>query len=233
MKKETQNAHLFNFEDLKHQAETYLDSVRQRAKQILEEAASEVKSLKAQFLEETKDLRTEAEKKGYQDGLEKGIADAQNQIQQNVQERLQQEIQPAVSSAETVMLRLLEQYAALQKELAQNWEKSFLELICRISKAVIRRELKNDPQITLHWIREMLELSSSSNSFVLQMNPEDEELLKNSLEQLKSEFRQLGELEIKIEPSLERGDCILRSENGQLDQRLDVQLARIEEELRA
>ena len=42
MKRETLNAHLFNFEDLESQAEEYLASVKKKAVDILEQAVKKV-----------------------------------------------------------------------------------------------------------------------------------------------------------------------------------------------
>lgn len=233
MKKESRSAHLFNFEDLQGEAENYLEAVRLKARGILANALAEAQKQKNEILEDAEKIREKAQKEGFLEGLRQGEEKAEEKIREKVEVRVQVEAKEAISSAENGMRRLLTQCSSLKEELTQNWESAFLHLISRIAKVVIRRELKNDPQITMQWIREMFELSSSESSLVLHLNPEDATLLKSSLERLSGEFRLLGKLEVKANPALERGDCILKSENGQLDQRLDVQLARIEEELRA
>ena len=231
MKKEIPNAHLFNFEDLHSQAETYLGSVRQTARQILAKAVQEAETQKHSILLEADLIRTQAREEGFQEGLQRAFQEIESRVESQVQTQLQKKIEPAVQAAENGIFQILEQCADLREDLTQSWERAFMHLVSRVAKIIIRRELKADPQIATQWIREMLELCSGENSFTLELNPEDAVLLKPALDRIRSEFRQLGSLEVKLDPMLARGDCILRSENGTLDQRLDVQLARIEEEL--
>lgn len=233
MKREAPTPHLFNFEDLQSQAETYLEAVRKKAREIIEEATLETKQQQERLLAEADTIREKARQEGYQEGVRLGALEAENKIQAELQRRLQREVTSAVDSSRKGMINLLDQCANLREEMTQNWENAFLRLVFRVAKTVIRRELKQEPQISVQWVRETLELSLGENGLVLILNPEDAVLLKTPLERLFSEFRQLGEIEIRTDATLSRGDCILRSENGQLDQRLDSQLARIEEELRA
>ena len=231
MKKEIPSTHLFNFEDLHDQAESYLESVRQTARQILENAVQEAENQKQSLLQDAESIRVKAREEGFQEGLQQAVQELESRVEAQVQAQLQKKIDPAIQAAECGIFQILEQCADLRENLTQSWERAFVHLISRVAKIIIRRELKADPQIAAQWIREMLELCAGESSFVLDLNPEDAVLLEPALDRIRSEFRQLGSLEIKLDPMLARGDCILRSENGTLDQRLDVQLARIEEEL--
>ncbi len=233
MKKEALNAHLFNFEDLKSQAEDYLASVKKKAGEILEQTIREANVKRDEILEEANTIRQNAHEEGFRAGVRQGLEEAEALIQENVRQRLDNEIEPAVQFAEKGMQELFRRCLSLREELSRNWERAFLQLICRISQVVIRQELEKDPQISIRWIREALELCSGENTLVLVMNPEDARNLGASLERLRGEFRQLGQIEIKADPQMDRGDCILKTENGRLDQRLATQLARIEEELRS
>jgi len=233
MKRETLNAHLFNFEDLESQAEEYLASVKKKAVDILEQAVRDAQVQREEILGDAELIRQNAHEEGFRAGVRLGLEQAESLIQENVQQRLEQEIAPAVEFAEKGLQELFRRCLLLREELSRNWENAFLQLVCRISHVIIRQELEKDPQISLSWIREMLELCSGENTLVLFMNPEDLRLLGSGLERLQGEFRQLGQIEIKADSKLARGDCVLKTENGQLDQRLSTQLARIEEELRS
>ncbi len=231
MERETPTPHLFNFEDLQNQAETYLSAVREKAREIIEGATLEMKLRQDRLLAEADAIREKARHEGYQEGVRLGALEVESKIQEELQRRLQQEVGNAVDLSRKEMATLLEQCASLREEITRNWENTFLRLVFRVAKTVIRRELKQEPQISVQWVREALELSLGESSLVLILNPEDATLMKTPLERLFSEFRQLGEIEIRTDTTLARGDCILQSENGRLDQRLDSQLARIEEEL--
>jgi len=216
------NSHLFNFEDLELQATDYLEAVRKKAREIV-----------AQATEKAEKIQKEAQQAGFLEGLEQGKFQAKTFIQKEIQERVEAQAETVSAQALAQMNSIVEQCVGLRDELTQTWEEAFLTLVSRVCRVILRRELESDPQIEIQWIREMLQLCSGENSLVLTLNPEDAKLLKVPLERLVSEFGQIGHLTIESSFSMTRGDCVLKTENGQLDQRLDVQLARIEEELRS
>lgn len=227
------NSHLFNFEDFGSQAQQYLESVREKAREILEKSLLEAHTKSVQILEEAEQLREKARQEGFQAGFQQGMNDAQAQIEPEVQNRVRQEVEIAVGESEKSLQKMLLELKNLRIEMVEAWEKEFLRLVCRTARVVLRHELAAEPQISLQWIRETFELCSGENSLVLKLNPEDAALLKIPLERLCAEFNLLGRLEIKQDPTFSRGDCLLKTESGTLDQRLDVQLARIEEELQS
>lgn len=232
MKKSPSNAHLFNFEDFGTQAQKYLDSVREKAREILEEAVSEAHVRSEELLADAEKIRETAREEGFQEGLKRGMAEAEARIEPEVQNRVRKEVETAVHSSETSMQGILVELQGLRLEMAHAWEEEFLRLVCRVAKVVLRREIASDPQIPLQWVRESLELCSGESSVVLKLHPEDAAMLQIPLERLCTEFNRLGRIEIKTDSTFSRGDCVLKTASGTLDSRLDVQLARIEEELK-
>lgn len=216
------NSHLFNFEDLEAQAEKYLEAVREKAREIVAKAAQNAER-----------IQEEARQKGFQEGLKQGKNQALELVQDEVQARVQTEVEIISDQVLTQMRSIAGQCAELREELTRNWENAFLSLVTRVSRVILRRELEKDPQIEIQWIREMLQLCAGENSLILTLNPQDAERLQAPLERLAGEFGKIGQMTIKTSPAMARGDCVLKTENGQLDQRLDVQLERIAEELRS
>lgn len=216
------NSHLFNFEDLEAQAADYLESVKKKAREIV-----------ANAVQEAEGIQDEARKKGFQEGLKQGKSHALELVQEEVRERVQNQVQTISNQVLAQIHAIASQCAGLREELTQNWENAFLTLVMRVSHVILRRELEKDPQIEIQWIREMLQLCAGENSLILTLNPQDAELLREPLERLAGEFGKIGHMTIKPSSAMAQGDCVLKTENGQLDQRLDVQLERIAEELRS
>ena len=222
---------LFNFEDIKRQADDYLNQVRQKAREILENAVAEAEAAKAPILAEAQTLREKAAQEGYLKGLEQGREESKKQakaeIEKTVQSEMQTELQPALALFQTT----LDHMANLKADLVATWEKAFLRLVCRVAERVIRQELRQTPNIEAGWIRESLELCSGARAVSLRLHPDDVSLLRPTLDEMQTRFRHLGTLEIREDATLTRGDCVVETEHGQIDQSITVQLERIAEEL--
>ena len=65
----------------------------------------------------------------------------------------------------------------------------------------------------------------------LLLNPCDFETLGDRTEQLANEFSNLAPTDIVADESVDPGGCLVVTEFGKLDQNIEIQLKRIEEEL--
>jgi flagellar assembly protein FliH len=63
------------------------------------------------------------------------------------------------------------------------------------------------------------------------MNPQDLETMQNGDSMMADELKKLAPVQIVPDDSVSRGGCLLESEFGRIDQRIESQLARIAEEL--
>ncbi len=111
------------------------------------------------------------------------------------------------------------------------WETGAVHVAAAIAKRLVRRELARNPEITLALVREALELASGSSQVRLHLNPADHETLRPQIDILLGELAGLGNAEIVADPQTAPGGCRVETAFGMIDQQLDAQLARIEEEL--
>ncbi len=165
--------------------------------------------------EEANRREKEAYQKGFYQGREEGI-------------RLgQEEIKPYVTIIE-----------AIQAEWAERKEKFFEEnelvvvrLAFEIAKKVIHQEVSANPDLVLYVVREALKKASNSQNLVIKLNPQDVAVLERGKDDRLPELKKFDRLEIVPDESIERGGCILDTDSGLLDARLEVQLKKIEEAL--
>ena len=99
-----------------------------------------------------------------------------------------------------------------------------LELAFAISRQIVRRELKQDPTQLIAIIREALaQLPVGAKNIQVLFHPDDATIIKDvlSIDTNSPDSRwQLVE-----EPSMERGGCLLKTDNSNVDASVDKQIA--------
>ncbi len=202
----------FNFDDLKGQAEKYLEDVRRQGQQLIEKARQEAVAMRPRFEDEAR----RAAEKSVQERVELLAEELVNQ-------RLQT-LRPALEKAVGAIERARADWVA-------EWEAQAIHLAVAIAQRVIRRELGRDPQIQANYIREALELAAGSQQVRVRIHPDDRQALGSLAGQWMEQALARASAELVADPSVSHGGCVVETQHGQIDQRIETQLARIEEEL--
>lgn len=198
----------FNFEDMAVQANRYLEKVRMEAAQIV-----------AQAKKEAADIRRRAEAEGRQAG------------QQAVAETVRQQLGQKLATLLPALQQAIHQIQDARQAWLQHWEKNAVHLASLIAARVIRRQLAQQPDIPLQLIREALELAAGSSQIRLLLHPNDYQTLQPQVEMILRELAPLGQAEAVADPTISPGGCRVETRFGVIDQQLEAQLRRIEEEL--
>jgi flagellar assembly protein FliH len=198
----------FNFDDMGRNAETYLNHVRDHAKQILAQAAQEAQA-----------IRRRAEIEGRQ-AAEAAVDEALNRkVAQQMQTLL-----PALRTA-------VDEIRQSKPGWLSQWETSAIRLATAIAARILRRELRSDPRIAVPLVREALELASGGGEVRVLLHPADHAALRGEVERMASEVSRLAPTQIVADPRISPGGCKVETRYGSIDQQFESQLARIEAEL--
>jgi len=200
----------FNYEDLTSQAKRSLDALRA-------DAIKEAGRIVAKAQQEAEAIRRQAEHQGRQAAI-----DAARQM-------MQQELQTLLPALRQVISEI--QHA--KQAWLRHWEAAAVHVAAAIAKRVIRRELSQRPQIALGLIREALELAAGNAQLRIRVNAEDYNLLGNDVDILVKEMSGLAQVEVIADAEISRGGCRVETRFGLIDEQIEEQLRRIEEELTA
>ncbi|MFW6169515.1 MAG: FliH/SctL family protein [Planctomycetota bacterium] len=200
----------YNLQDMNQAASEHLETVKKKAARIV---------LKAQ--QEAQEILVKAEEKGRQNA-EKAAREAALADVEARWKTLLPALRTAVASA-----------AELKATWIGQWEQNIVRLVVAVAERVIREELGRQPRISKEWIREALELASGSTTITLHLNPDDHAALEDYRDVLKQQFSQLADADIVADPGISPGGCRVTTDHGYLDQQIETQLSRIEEELTA
>lgn len=194
----------FNFEDMAARANQYLDGVRGEARKIVAQAQREAAGIKQ---------RAKAE--GYEAG--------QQQVVEIVRSQLAS-VLPALRQA----VQDVEQ--ARQAWLA-HWEGAAIHVATAIAGRIVRREITETPAFATEKLREALELAAGASHLRIRLNPADHAAMDGQADVLAKDLAPLATCEITPDVNITPGGCRVETSFGFIDQQIEAQLARIEEEL--
>ncbi|MEN6493501.1 MAG: FliH/SctL family protein [Thermoguttaceae bacterium] len=206
----------FNLDDMAVRAEQY---VQQCLTQLRSEATKTVTKAK----QESEAIRKQAEAEGRKAGQAAGEA----AIEQIVEKQLSKQLATLLPA----LRQVVEDIRHAKQAWLTHWEKNAVHLAAAIAARVIRRELAAQPEIPLALVREALELAAGNSQVRVHMNPADHAALGSQVQSLIKEITPLAPAELLADPQITPGGCRVDTQFGSIDQQLETQLARIEEEL--
>jgi flagellar assembly protein FliH len=136
----------------------------------------------------------------------------------------------AERKVETVLRRFaasLEDLAVLRSEIVKKTEKDLVELALQIARKLIQREIQIDQEIIVTLVRVALGKLIVKNKVTIVVHPFDCEFLKQNIPALQGEKHDV-ELILKASDELNRGDCLIESDCGNIDARISEQFNEIE-----
>jgi flagellar assembly protein FliH len=207
---------LFNFDDVAAKANQYLEKVRAEAAEILARARQEAMAIRQKIEKDSRDA-------GYEAGRQAGL----KEIEKMVEERLAAQL----ATLRPALAKAIQDIQHAKQAWLRHWEKSAVHLAAAIASRVIRREVARTPEISLTLMRETLELAAGATQVRVHLNPRDYEALKPRAESLAKELCGLAPSQIVADPCVTPGGCRVETAFGTIDQQIEAQLARIEEEL--
>ena len=135
-----------------------------------------------------------------------------------------QTLRPALRS-------VIDQLREAKSDWQRHWDSRVVHLATAIAERIIRRELQQQAEIGREWIEQALELVSPAAEVVLRLHPQDCENLGEQVKLLHESVSPTAKLEVLADEAISPGGCRVETRFGSVDNQLETQLARIEEEL--
>jgi len=110
-------------------------------------------------------------------------------------------------------------------------EPQVIQLALLAARRIIGEELALRPERVAQLIAPLLSRVRSARQVTVRVHPDDGALLAASLDELRSGAELRGSLQLESDAALERGDCIVVSDAGVLDARIETQLLALQRAL--
>jgi flagellar assembly protein FliH len=187
-------------------------SVEQEERRVIEE------KVKVQIDQVAETARKKAEEEGYQEGLKKGAQDAYMQVRSEGAQILTQ-LEQVVKHLENAKAEIF----------AAN-ERFLMEMIFRIARMLLLKEIAADPQYLLRLSRELITRIGLKENIKIKVPQNDLKAIETLRDDLGQQMTQLKNLMVEPSPEIQ-GGCIVETEWTRLDARIETQLQGIYESI--
>ncbi|MFZ5987441.1 MAG: FliH/SctL family protein [Bacillota bacterium] len=189
-------------ENAREEADSIIKEAQLEADRILDIAKSEADQLKLSVFEEAK-----------QQGFEKGYEEAKMQYEDLLQE------------AEFVKEHAKQEY----QEVLNSIENDAVNVILDIARKVIGNEISLNKESLLEMVRQAFERCSNKEDITIKVSSQDYDYIVENRDKILSMAEGIGKLDIKKDPSLKVGACIIETPYGSVDAGVQTKLKKIEE----
>jgi len=198
----------FSFSDMKGKANDYLGNVRVEAAKIIQQAHQQAEQ-----------IRRQAEAAGRKA--------AEAAVEKILEEKVSMRMDTLLPALQSLMQEINDTKGAL----LTRWEQSAIHVATAMAERIVRREISQRPEITLDLIGEALRLAAGTEEITLHLNPTDYKNLGSQITRLAETLCRLTPSSILADDNITPGGCRIATKYGQIDQQIEAQLRRIEEDL--
>jgi len=163
----------------------------------------------------------QAYQKGFNDGLDKGT----NEGEKAGFEQAAKNLEPLLDSLRQGLL----QVKNLRQDTYQRIEKEVVDLALAIARKVICREIEVDKEVVVCVAREALTKVEDPGKIKIKMNPSDLQFINETQYQLSELIGNIDNVTLEAEDSIQSGGCVIETDLGEIDARIEKQLQAVEE----
>jgi flagellar assembly protein FliH len=192
----------FDSEKARNFDEVGIARAREGVKEIVADAINKAKD---KALEIKALARHEGYEAGYTDGFEKG------------EESAKAEFAPLLQSLQDTLAEL----GDLRKKMYSKVEREMVEMIVDLAKKVIRFELSTREDSVQDMIRIAVESVLQRERMTIRINPADKIHAESFRPELLQAFEEIKSITFEAHPSVEKGGCIIESNFGTVDARIE------------
>ena len=172
----------------------------------------------------TAQLNEQAYQRGFTDGRKKGQIDAEKTWHALGEKK----IEPLLISLKEVLLQINN----IRHETYRMIEKEVVELALAIARQVICQEITMDKEIVVCVAREALAKVESPGRIKIKMSPSDLQFINETRYQLSNLVENIDTVTLEATESIQSGGCIIETDFGEIDARIEKQLQAVEESFR-
>jgi len=161
-------------------------------------------------------VKAEAEAAGRTAGEAAGLAEARERL----------------ADAESALDAAVRGFAQTEDECHRRAEERAVELALSLAAKIVATAFDADPSRVLEVVRGTLRRLAERDGVVIEVNPSDHDLVAGAMSDIAERLGGMHRFEVVAERRVERGGCIVRTVEGELDAQPSAQLERAAEVLR-
>lgn len=191
-----------------------LDSTREEADRILFEARAQAEA-----------IREEARQQGYA----AGAALARQEVETELRTIWDRQTFAIKGNIQAIIDSIIE----AREELWRETEQEMVALVIEIARKVIKTEVKQNSDVIVEMIRHAMRRISDKDNIRIRVNPDDVGVVREHREDLMRILDGIRHLEIDDDRRIGQGGCVIETNAGTIDARVETQFEQVEEALKA
>lgn len=191
--------------DAREEAELLIKEAGFEAERILNEAAARAESDTASVFD-----------KARQEGYRKGTQEAELKYK------------ALLAEAQSIKLKAEADY----RQYIESIESDVVNVILDTARCIIGTEVKSNREYILELVRNAFGKCSSRDSIILKVGTQDYEFVQENREALSVVLDGMGELDIKCDPAIKSGGCMLETPYGTVDASVQTKMKKVEQAFR-
>jgi len=128
--------------------------------------------------------------------------------------------------------QMLEELESLRRREVRGFEKELVELALEVARKVVGQEVATQPDAVAHLLRDALGRIEHAGPLTIRMNPLDLERLTGMQPQLLQGLVDPGRVRFEADAGLSAGECLIESDVGDIDARVEQRFRIVAEALR-
>jgi flagellar assembly protein FliH len=129
--------------------------------------------------------------------------------------------------------RALEQLQSVRADIHQELEKEVTHLALSIAKKIVCHEIKTTRETVVCVAREALARVDNPAKIKIKLNPDDLRFITDTQSQFKLFLQNFDQVHFEAEESIQSGGCLIETDRGDIDARIERQFEAIEEAFQA
>ena len=151
-------------------------------------------------------------------------AEAHAQAQARFEVALEESIAEQAAAFEQARAAVIERIEEAASERLEELEQELAGLIASMAEKVIRRKVKAEDDVVLDVVRATIAQAAGANRLTVRVAASDEPLVREATAELLALTKGAAELEIVADPGVGPGGCIVETERGRFDARIETQI---------
>lgn len=184
-----------------------LDQEKPDPERVLREAREEAARIITRAEQDAQMIAEAAEEKG----------------RQNVREAIREEVAGEVAEIRANLAQAIDDLDSLQGEITARVETELVEFALSIARKIVRREVTIDREVALTLVKVSLEKLQNRTLAQIHLHPDDLAYVRSKREQLGAH----NSLELVEDPTISPGGCLVHTETGDIDARIESQFEEI------
>ncbi|HPE35960.1 MAG TPA: flagellar assembly protein FliH [Spirochaetales bacterium] len=206
------------FEEVKRKNDQAL-KIRQEAEDAAEKAVKDaegkIQALEAEARSRVDEVTKEAYKKGWDQGREDGYKEGRNEV-----ERL-------IGRLHVILERAMDKRA----EILEQTEGQIVELVLLIARKVVKTISENQKNVVISNIAQALRKLKTRSDVIIKVNLADLQLASDHSKDFVEMAENAKRLTVVEDSSIDRGGCVIETDFGEIDARIQSQLHELEEKI--